>query len=188
MEICKATFGSITVKKTNGFILDYSVNLYVLTAASGKMSDQAVLAQNDELQTEFESGDGGTYGVDVGPPRQFVHSAQCQDLPPPYCEVEGSKQQQQQQHVPGWPQSTTRGDYLMRSGHANALHQQALDQQLQQQAARQDVRVITLPSGCQVVRVHSNTGSTAKIRLAVGLGILAIKLFIIVPIIIILLS
>ena len=159
------------------------------------MSDQAVLAQSDELQKEFESGGGGTDEVDDGTPRRIVRFndgevvEQRQDLPPPYCDGEGSKQQQQQQHVPGWPQSTARGvypDYLVRSGQANALHQQALNQQLQQQAARQNVRVITLPSGCQVVRVH--TSSAANIRLKVVLTIFAIKMFIVIAIVIYLIA
>ena len=158
------------------------------------MSDQAVLAQSDELQKEFESGGGGTDEVDDGTPRRIVRFndgevvEQRQDLPPPYCDGEGSKQQQQQ-HVPGWPQSTARGvypDHLVRSGQANALHQQAPNQQLQQQAARQNVRVITLPSGCQVVRVH--TSSAANIRLKVGLTIFAIKMFIVIAIVIYLIA
>jgi len=86
-------------------------------------------------------------------------------------------------------QTSGRGDYSSQSGQKNAAYNQSLDQQLHQQAALQPAtvtRVIRMPANCQVVRVVPQ--SQYRTRLAIAVTIIVVKLFIIVPAVIIILA
>jgi len=150
------------------------------------MSDKAGIVQDDELQKEFESAErrqslSDAAAAGFGPPSRVIRSydrevvGQDASAPPSYSEsadVAALKHQRQLD----LQQAAAYVGYGIQN-------RQAHQQQFQQPAQRQMVRVIRLPANYQVVRVASPSFWTTRrsvVATIIVVKVIAIIIFVIV--------
>jgi len=175
------------------------------------MADRTDLVEDDELQKEYEAAESrqsssdaaaAAAGHTVMPPTRIIRSydrevvePSQEEMPPPYCDESQSgaagqvSQQQQQQHRhPSWQQSAGYDNYWKQSNQVDSSNTMARPQpqQTQQPPAQQRrVTVIRVPANGQIVHVvRQNSWSPQKIRCAIALTILVVKVFVIIGVVI----
>ena len=153
------------------------------------MSDKAGIVQDDELQKEFESSErrqspryAAAAAAGFGPPARVIRSydrevvGQDASAPPSYSESADVAAMKHQRQL-DLQQAAAYGGYgIIHSG-------QAHQQQFQQPAQRQIVRVIRLPADYQVVRVTSPSVWTTRrsiVATIIVVKVIAIIIFVIV--------
>jgi len=165
------------------------------------MSDESDLVHSDELQDEYESAQRRQSSRDavaagIAPPKHLIRSYDrevvWQDNPPSYSENTADVSSKDQQQQRGHQQSAEYGDYPRPSGQVSGSYNEARHPQFQQQALQQSVdaglpsTTVTIPADYQVVRVIQCRSQSSRGWL--WLTVIIIKLVIIVPILIIVLS